>query len=429
MSKFSYCALIIILLVASAEVRSQTAGKVEVGVQFTSLTLPANQYFTFTDPGFGGRVTYNLNDNLGVEGEVNFFLNKNVFGSLGEGRAVQAQFGVKAGRRYKNFGVFAKARPGFLTLGDVFSYQPGTAISVYGNPTFNTRLGRETHFTTDLGGVLEFYPSRKTVVRFDAGDTILRFGPHLDYHPVNYLQLIEVPSRITHNFQITAGVGFRLGSPADPVPVQTSNGNDDDVPRLEVGVHFTSVSLNSPRAICPDLCIIGNGRGLLTNPGLGGRVTYNLHRNLGLEGEVNFFPRNLGQGFNAPGGHMYQGQFGVKAGKRFETFGLFGKLRPGFVGFSQTRQLIGTHTLAFAGTSFTVGEFRIGRKEYFSMDAGGVLELYVSRRIMTRMDIGDTIIKYGEFVGEGFSLSTAIIRRPPETRHNFQFTAGVGFRF
>ena len=63
------------------------------------------------------------------------------------------------------------------------------------------------------------------------------------------------------------------------------------------------------------------------------------------------------------------------------------------------------------------------------MDVGGVIELYVSRRIMTRMDIGDTIIKYGEFAGEGFSVSNAIIRRPPETRHNIQFTAGVGFRF
>ena len=429
MRKFTKRALIMILLITSAEVRSQTADKVEVGVQFTSLTLPANQYYNFTEPGFGGRVTYNLNDNLALEGEVNFFPNQNVFGSLGEGRGVQAQFGVKAGKRYKNFGVFAKARPGFLTLGDVFSYQPGTAISVFGNPTLNTRLGRETHFTTDLGGVLEFYPSPKTIVRFDAGDTILRFGPHLEPDPINYRQLVELPSRIKHNFQITAGVGFRLGSPADPIPAQTSNGNDDDVPRLEVGVHFTSMSRNYPTPICPDLCLIGNDPGPLTEPGLGGRFTYNVHPNLGLDSEFNFFPRNQGQGFRAPGGHIYQGQFGVKAGKRFTTFGLFGKFRPGFVGFTQTNQLIGTHTFAFGGSQFVAGDYRIGRKEYFSMDAGGVIELYVSRRLMTRMDIGDTIIKYGEFAGETIFVSHAIARRPPETRHNFQFTAGVGLRF
>src|SRR6185436_13285281 len=271
MRRFTKRALIMILLITSAEVRSQTAGKVEVGAQFTTLTLPANQYYNFTEPGFGGRVTYNLNDNLALEGEVNFFLNKNVFGSLGEGRGFQAQFGVKAGKRYKNFGIFAKARPGFLTLGDVFSYQPGTHISVYGSPTLNTRLGRETHFTTDLGGVLEFYPSRKTVVRFDAGDTMLRFGPHLD--SVNYLQTVRVPSRITHNFQITAGVGFRLDPPADSTPIQTSNDKGDDLPRFEVGVHFTSMSRNTPTLICPDLCLIGYDPGPLTEPGLGGRFT------------------------------------------------------------------------------------------------------------------------------------------------------------
>jgi outer membrane protein with beta-barrel domain len=429
MNKLSYCVLIIILLIASAEVRSQTASKVEVGAQFTSLTLPTNEYANFTEPGFGGRVTYNVNDNLALEGEVNFFLNSHVFGYLAEGRGIQAQFGVKAGKRYKRFGVFAKARPGFLTLGDVFSYQPGTHLSIYGIPALNTRLGRETHFTTDLGGVVEFYPSRKTVVRFDAGDTILRFGPHLDRDPVNYLQLVKVPSRITHNFQITAGVGFRFGSPTAQTPIQTSNDKGTDLPRFEVGVHFTSMSMNPPNRICPDICFGGTDGGPMTEPGLGGRFTYNIHRNLGLDAEVNFFTRDLGLGFTGPAGHVYQGQFGVKAGKRFETFGLFGKFRPGFVGFSQTTQLTGTHTLLFGGTPFVVGDFRIGRKEYFSMDAGGVIELYVSRRIMTRMDFGDTIIKYGEFVGEGFSLSRNILRRPPETRHNFQFTAGVGFRF
>jgi hypothetical protein len=416
-----------ILLIAPAEVQSQTAGTVEVGAQFTSLTLPANQYSNFTEPGFGGRVTYNINDNIGVEGEVNFFLNKNVFG-LGEGRATQGQFGVKAGRRYKHVGLFAKARPGFLTVGDVFSYQPGSSIS-FGFPVHNTRVGRETHFTTDLGGVLEFYPSRKTLVRFDAGDTIVRFGPHLEPDPINFTQLVEQPSRIKHNFQITAGIAFRFASPTDSTPAPASTDKGNDVPRFEVGVHFTSMSMDPPTGICPDICLVGSDRGPLTEPGLGGRFTYNVHRNIGLDAEVNFFTRDRGPGFRGPGGHRYQGQFGVKAGKRFTTFGLFGKFRPGFVGFNQTSQLIGTHTLTFLNTTFVLGDFRMGRKEYFSMDAGGVIEFYASRRIMTRIDIGDTIIKYGEFVGEGFSLSRNILRRPPETRHNFQFTAGVGFRF
>ena len=66
MKKFHFSA-IIVLLIALAEVRSQTAEKVEVGAQFTSFTLPASQYYGVTEPGFGGRITYNINDNLALE--------------------------------------------------------------------------------------------------------------------------------------------------------------------------------------------------------------------------------------------------------------------------------------------------------------------------------------------------------------------------
>lgn len=426
MNKSFCCALTLVLLIASGDVKAQTASKVEVGAQFTSLTLVPNDYNNYTEAGFGGRVTYNINDNMAVEGEANFFPNKNVFGYLGEGRAFQAQFGVKAGKRYKKFGVFAKARPGFLTIGDVFTFRPGSFQTLFGFTSVKGEFTRATHFTTDLGGVLEFYPSRKTVVRFDAGDTLLRFGPHYEPDLNTYQQLVKQPSRIKHTLQITAGVGFRLGSPADSDPAPTSNGTGGDVPRFEVGVHFTSMSMNPPGIICSAPCFSSGDRGPVTEPGLGTRFTYNFHRNVAVEAEVNFFSRDHGPG---DWSHMYQGQFGVKAGKRFKTFGLFGKFRPGFAGFTQLIQLIGTHKILFGDREFVVGDFRIGRTEYFSMDAGGVIELYVSRRIMTRMDFGDTIIKYGEYAIEGFSLSRSIVRRPPETRHNFQFTAGLGFRF
>lgn len=428
MNKCFYYALTLVLLFASGEVVAQTTSKVEVGAQFTSLTVevPPNDYNHYTEAGFGGRVTYNINDNIAVEGEANFFPNKNVFGYLGQGRAVQAQFGVKAGRRYEKFGVFGKARPGLLAVGDVFSYRPGLFATMFGFTYLTGEFARATHFTTDLGGVLEFYPSKKTMVRFDAGDTIVRFGPHYEPDLNNYTQLVKRPARVKHNFQLTAGVGFRLGSPPDSDPAPTSNGASGDVSRFEVGVHFTSMSMNHPRIICPGPCFSSEDRGPVTEPGMGSRFTYNLNRSVALEAEVNYFSRNNGPGDSS---HMYQGQFGVKAGKRFKTFGLFGKLRPGFAGFTQMIQLIGTHKIMFGDREFVVGDFRIGRTEYFSMDAGGVVELYVSRRILTRMDFGDTIIKYGEYAIEGFSLSGAIVRRPPETRHNFQFTAGLGFRF
>jgi hypothetical protein len=126
---------------------------------------------------------------------------------------------------------------------------------------------------------------------------------------------------------------------------------------------------------------------------------------------------------------MLQGQFGIKAGKRFDRWGVFGKARPGFVGFTQASELVGTHTILFSGQPFVLGDFHVNKTIYPSFDFGGVVEFYISRRWMTRMDFGDTVIRYGKYQVGGFALSLAITTRPPETHHNFQYSAGIGFRF
>ena len=192
-----------------------------------------------------------------------------------------------------------------------------------------------------------------------------------------------------------------------------------EAPKVEVGVQFSSLTLFSPTDFGGDQ----------TEPGFGGRITYNLNDHFALEAEGNFYPRENFSTTNPPAGHMYQGQFGVKAGRRFGRFGLFGKARPGFVGFTRLMQLINTREEVILGRPVTTGEFRIKHKEYFSMDVGCVLEFYPSRRIVTRFDIGDTIIRYTERATPTIFLFQPIFRVPAETRHNFQFTAGIGFRF
>lgn len=203
----------------------------------------------------------------------------------------------------------------------------------------------------------------------------------------------------------------------------------DTVPRLEIGGQFSLLSRNKPTPIFNSPTIIPDDFDHETRAGFGGRFTYNLTDYLALEAEGNFFPKSGFSDVSVPDGHIYQGQFGAKAGKRFSKVGIFAKARPGFVGFTRVSQLTGTRTITFLGQQFTVGDFRIGKETYFSTDVGGVLEVYLSRRLMTRFDIGDTIIRYGTFRREGLSLSQPILERPAETRHNLQFSAGVGFRF
>ena len=203
----------------------------------------------------------------------------------------------------------------------------------------------------------------------------------------------------------------------------------ESVPRVEIGGQFSLLSRNKPTPLFSSPTVVSDDFDHETRAGFGGRFSYNLTDYLAVEAEGNFFPRSDANDLSGPDGHIYQGQFGVKAGKRFSSFGIFGKFRPGFVGFSRVNQLTGTRTINIGNQQFTVGDFRLAKETYFSADVGGVLEVYLSRRILARFDIGDTIIRYGTFQREGISLSQPILARPAETRHNLQFSAGVGFRF
>ncbi len=211
-----------------------------------------------------------------------------------------------------------------------------------------------------------------------------------------------------------------------------------DVPKFEAGAQFSVLSLTRPHVLvgggfglslpCCDRVIPGVGR--RTEPGFGARFTFNLTNNVAFEAEGNLFPRREGivsmpdGHVSTPGGRVFQGQFGIKAGKRFRRFGVFGKARPGFVGFTEVSKLISTFTVGPIGTQvFTVGIFDSGKEIYFSTDLGGVVEFYRSRRIVSRIDVGDTIIRYGTYRAGGTFLSRAIIERPPETKHNLQFSA------
>jgi hypothetical protein len=69
----------------------------------------------------------------------------------------------------------------------------------------------------DVGGVVEFYPSKRIVTRFDVGDTIIHFGRRnlntVLFDPLTNTftpATIPIPSRTSHNFQFMTSVGFRF---------------------------------------------------------------------------------------------------------------------------------------------------------------------------------------------------------------------------
>lgn len=400
--------LITVITFASVAVAQSKKDKLEIGVQSTSLTVfdpdfPSDE----TKGGIGGRVTYNFNRSIAAEAEINFFpQNRLVIAALGN--SIQAQFGVKVGKRFQKFGVFGKVRPGFISTDEVFSLIPGSQA---GFP-LNTKIERETFFTTDFGGVLELYPSSRMVVRFDAGDTAIRHPAQFGLSGFGPPVVLIRPAKFSHNFQFTAGVAFRLGDFPDKAPdTRTSGGPENRSKRFEVGVQFTSLFVDP-----------SNAQGSLffpsihAEPGFGGRVTFNLTESIAFEAEGNYYTRKQ---FSFPeGGKMFQGQFGAKIGKRFDRWGVFGKARPGFVGFSQVLQ---------SPFGVQIPPLPFVRRLYPSVDIGGVVEFYVSPRWMARFDVGDTIIRYGEIRFPGIAPTSFTV--PGVTRHNLQVSSGIGFRF
>lgn len=201
-----------LLLHQSAHAQTQAQDdppKYEVGALFSAITFtPSNGYRT--EAGFGGRFTFNVNRHVGLEAETIFFPNSSFSAeSRASGRAVQSVFGVKAGKRWEKFGVFAKARPGLI------SFSQGKNILTFNSAGsfVSSRFERATHFAFDVGGVVEFYPTRHIVTRFDAGDTIIRYGRQTTTFPAFPpfpASTFTNPTATRHNFQFNAGIGYRF---------------------------------------------------------------------------------------------------------------------------------------------------------------------------------------------------------------------------
>ena len=192
----------------SSALLAQSSGpKFEVGGQVSAMRLSD---FAATNAGLGGRFSYDALRWMTLESEFTFFPSDDVdvIGSIPEAgttyrrRRAEAFFGPKIGVRNQRLGLFGKVRPGFTSLshkgvectGDVCALMlPAQMFAV---PEYRTE------FALDLGGVVEFYPSPRTILRFDIGDTLIR---HRSSAPPCWGE-----SCTSHNFSSRFGFGFRF---------------------------------------------------------------------------------------------------------------------------------------------------------------------------------------------------------------------------
>ena len=198
------------------------------------------------------------------------------------------------------------------------------------------------------------------------------------------------------------GVGETAVKDHHPQATTTSN-RHLDVSRFEVGAQFTSLNTR---------------QNLQTQPGVGGRLTYNVLDSLAFEAEANFFPR---EGFSSEfdGGRVTQAFVGIKTGRRFESFEVFGTVKPGVQSFSR----------AVTGYRFDheiLTGVDVGRKNLFALNLGGGVELCPASRVGVRFGVGDTVTFHP---GRESLGPHSPVRVPRFTEHNFQFSSGLSYRF
>lgn len=199
----AFCCLVLSPVSNSQITQAQSnTPRFEIGGQFSAIRADNAPGSTFgigtgdvrSDLGGGGRFSINLNRHIALESEVNFFREKVTFNSptrlTFEATKIEGLFGAKGGIRRNRVGLFGKLRPGFMHF-KRDSNCPGCDIK--GN--FELAL--------DAGGVLEFYPSRRFVVRFDAGDTMIFLEEK------RHVQVFQSATTL-HRFQYSVGAAFRF---------------------------------------------------------------------------------------------------------------------------------------------------------------------------------------------------------------------------
>jgi hypothetical protein len=199
--------LFFVFIVGSSQAQA-TEPKAEIVGQFSLLRPTLVSQFYEWRSGGGVTVAYDLNKIISLDVGFLAFGKGKVLQSVGAMTIPQPEFqglfGIKAGVKREKYGVFAKLRPGFSRL--------SAALNCPGDET-TCRNERRTSFTADYGGVFEVYPSRRFVVRVDAGAAYTSYSDRRVIFPGDPgfpNRAVTIDGNPAHIFQISMGAGFRF---------------------------------------------------------------------------------------------------------------------------------------------------------------------------------------------------------------------------
>lgn len=181
-------ALVIVPAAGAAQSRS-----FELGGQLTIVTPAGSDE---ADVGVGVRAAVRAAPLIGVEAELDVYPND----FPGKGRRVpfsagrvEALFGVTIGPRLGHIRPFARVRPGVLRY--QAASEPVICIAIFPPPLSCQLAAGRTLFAFDVGGGVEIDTSRRSFVRMDAGDRLVRY---------------PAPTSTAHEMRVAVGGGYRF---------------------------------------------------------------------------------------------------------------------------------------------------------------------------------------------------------------------------
>lgn len=165
---------------------STAAAQTQLGAHYSALAL---EYPDQTRSGVGAFFVYSPRTGSGVDLSATWSPEENVGGN-----AWQVLAGPRVGGRLAGVGVFGRVRPGFIHFSERFYAPEVVCIAIFPPP--ESCLASATNFVLDLGGTVEVDLSPRLLLRFDLGDTLIRYEG-LD------------GASWKHGLQFAAGVGWR----------------------------------------------------------------------------------------------------------------------------------------------------------------------------------------------------------------------------
>jgi hypothetical protein len=188
------------------KLESKVPGNWELGPIFSTMII-AREGLTDnvrTEPGFGGYASYRFYGVFYLDGDLLYFPRRPDFSGPHDGGTIlQGLAGMRGGIRRNHFGFFGKVRPGFHSYSQAL-----TSITTSSGLTLVYGYGRSINFALDLGGIIELYPSKRSTLRIEVGDTHLFFGTR----NLSFDSTVQPVSggKMQHSIQVVFGYGWRF---------------------------------------------------------------------------------------------------------------------------------------------------------------------------------------------------------------------------